>query len=123
MAAAYSDASGYAGGPTCTDANPGIPEPGEPFCFAAATDRAVRSWYRRELLWQQVRHARNHQESLFDKAVHWLAPVLFLLDGVAFIEFAEGAIASDLLAEGSITEEEATLAFERAENITCRIHE
>jgi hypothetical protein len=123
VAAAYEDASGYTGGPTCTDANPPDPEPGKPFCFAAATDRAVRSWYRREVLWQQERHETSTQESLFEKAVHWLAPIVFLLDGIAFLELAEESIASELLADESITQEDAALATERAEIITCRIRQ
>lgn len=124
IAAAYADAAGYNSftpGATCVDARP-PQEPGDPFCFAAATDRSVRAWYRRERLRQEVRHENPRSESAFAKLVHLLTPLLFVLDGVAFIELAEEAIASDLLADAAIEEDEAVMAAERADNLTCRIH-
>lgn len=121
VAAAYSDAAGYANAPTCKATDLPIPEPGKPFCFAAATDRSVRSWYHREVLWQEVRHPQAKETTAFEKLVRLLSPALFLFDGVALLELAEEAIASELLADEAIVEEEAALTAERAENITCRI--
>lgn len=123
IAAAYSDAAGYANAPTCTAANLPIPEPGTPFCFAAATDRSVRSWYHREILWQEVRHPQAKEATALEKLAHLLSPVFFLLDGIALLELAEEAIASELLADEAIVEEEAALTAARAENITCRIRQ
>lgn len=121
VAAAYSDAAGYANAPTCTATDLAIPEPGKPFCFAAATDRSVRSWYHREVLWQAVRHPRAKEATALEKLVRVFSPALFLLDGMALLELAEEAIASELLADEAIVEEEAALTSERAERITCRI--
>lgn len=123
IAAAYSDAAGYANGPTCAATDQPIPEPGQPFCFAAGTDRAVRSWYHREVLWQSVRHTQASEETAFGKLMHLLSPVLFLFDGIALLEVADEVIASELFAEKVIQEEEAVLAAGRTENMTCRIRQ
>lgn len=121
IAAAYSDAAGYANAPTCRAVDLPIPQPGEPFCFAAATDRSVRSWYHREVLWQAVRHPQAKEATAFEKLMQLFSPAFFLLDGIALLELAEEAIASELLADEAIVEEEAALPAERAKNITCRI--
>jgi hypothetical protein len=131
VAAAYSDAQGYYNSDGyCAGNEPRSGEPTDstatdyhrPLCFIAATDRAVQGWFRRQLRLEASgpRVHEQHSEG-FSHLLHWLGTVLILVDFAAFIETTEAVIADDLVTEGSITEEDATLASERATRLTCRI--
>jgi hypothetical protein len=50
-----------------------------------------------------------------------LNTVLLLADLAPFVETGEAAIVDEMLSRGELAEEEAALAEERANQLTCRI--
>lgn len=130
IAAAYRDARGYPMGPPChADASPvvgtaGTGAEGDPrdLCFVAATDRAVHRWYVNEVRFQAKPRPRHPAEQhSFFSAIALLA--LPLLEMVTMLEFVEAAAADELVAAESIAAEDAAVATERADLITCLIPE
>lgn len=132
VAAAYADAGGYfASERYCNGNKPGksaLSGPGTagyhaPLCFVAATDRAVQSWFRRQMRQEEasVRRAHDSPDEAERRVHFWFNTVLTLVDVAAFIEFAEAGIVNELSAEGALSEEEAAIAEERAAQLTCRI--
>ena len=132
VAAAYSDAHAYTnpagycrddgplpGAPTGADAT----EYHRPLCFIAATDRAVHSWYRREIRKQAASvHTAHQTPDRVDARVSlWINTVLLLTDLAPFVELGEAAVVEELASEGAIAEEDAAFARERANQLTCRI--
>jgi hypothetical protein len=132
VAAAYSDGRAYTnptgychkngplpGAPTGADAT----EYHRPLCFVAATDRAVHSWYRREIRVQAARVRMAHQtpDHVDARVSFWINTVLLLTDLAPFVEFGEAAVVEELAFEGGIAEEDAAFARERANQLTCRI--
>lgn len=126
-AAAYSDASGYVTGPLCAGHEPGPgvtrqwPTDAKPLCFIAASDRAVRAWYGQQLHDEAIRRPPYTEHSKLSNLLHWIGAALFIADFGAFIEVADSFIADDMLADGLIEEEDATLASDRASRLTCGI--
>jgi hypothetical protein len=132
VAAAYSDGRAYTnptgychkngplpGAPTGADAT----EYHRPLCFVAATDRAVHSWYRREIRVQAARVRMAHQtpDHVDARVSFWINTVLLLTDLAPFVEFGEAAVVEELAFEGGVAEEDAAFARERANQLTCRI--
>lgn len=128
-AAAYADRAGYAnarGFCTADQPSPWLPrrpaemEYHQPLCFIAATDRAVQSWYRRELRQEEalLRH-RGHTES--SPVMHLIIGVLAWVDVVSFIEIVEAVVAEDLVSIGTLDEADAEFAANRSTRLTCRI--
>lgn len=131
VAAAYRDADGYFMGAPCTpDALPdkqvaGSGQPGDyrDLCLVAATDRAVHRWYLQEMrnearLRPDRRHARSSQ-----LLASLIAMVMPLFEMANILEVMEAAVADDLLAADAIGVDEAEVAAERADLLTCRIPE
>jgi hypothetical protein len=132
VAAAYRDSAGYVNpkgycqgndpragepvGPDATDYN-------RPLCFVAATDRAVQSWFRRQMAEEASKVHLAHQAPDWAsiRFSFWLNTVLLLTDLAQFVESAEASIVDDMLSRGEVAEEEAALAEERANQLTCRI--
>ena len=132
VAAAYADAGGYLiPGGTCTGNDPGKHLPTEPtaikgatpLCFVAATDQAVRSWYRRKLRQEEasVRRAHHSPDEAQQRAQFWFGVVLTLIDVAGFVELAEADLVNELSTEGALPEEEAAVVQERADQLTCRL--
>jgi hypothetical protein len=92
----------------------------QPLCFIAATDRAVQSWYRRELRQEEaLLHHRGHTES--SPVMHLIIGVLAWVDVVSFIEIVEAVVAEDLVSIGTLDEADAEFAANRSTRLTCRI--
>ncbi|HEY4293815.1 hypothetical protein [Luteibacter sp.] len=129
-AAAYADADGYTRpGGYCSGNQPRPSAPdtwpiqsGSPLCFVAAHDRAVTAWYRWELRDEAVRRPPPPEQSGLSKLMHWVGVALLLIDGAAFMETIDAAVADDLAFEGALSDEEAELASRRASRLTCGIH-
>jgi hypothetical protein len=132
VAAAYADASGYFASERYCDGNkpgknalsgPGTIDYHAPLCFVAATERAVQSWFRKQMRQEEasVRSAHNSPDEAERRVHFWFNTVLTLVDVAAFVEFAEAHIVSELSTEGALSEEEAAIAEERAAQLTCRI--
>ncbi|NID16147.1 hypothetical protein [Luteibacter yeojuensis] len=126
VAAAYADAEGYVMvGGYCTGNEPRSdlphqwPRKAEPLCFVAANDRAVRAWYRQQLHLETISRPPEIEHSGLSRLMHWIGAALLVADFAAFIEVADSLIADDMLSEGLIEEEDAALAGERAERLTC----
>jgi hypothetical protein len=100
------------------------PEGAQPLCFVEANDRAVQSWYRRQLRIdaQRVSNDVNHGSG-FSHLLHWVSTVLVLIDFAAFVEVVDAVVADDLAAEGAISEADAEYAADRAHRLTCRIRQ
>ncbi|URL58217.1 hypothetical protein IM816_16730 [Luteibacter flocculans] len=123
-AAAYADANGYfttgghcSGNDARTDAYESIDED-DPLCFIAATDRAVKLWYKRRLHSEAIvhpPHATSHAG--FGELMFF---VLTLFDLPLAAEAEEAVAASELAGEGVLTEEEASFATSRA-SLTCGV--
>lgn len=127
VAAAYADRRGYFAAP-CSGDGPSRGQPmnqadmefHQPLCFIAATDRAVQSWYRREMRSEAAAlRSRGHEAS--SPLMHLIGTVLVLVDFVSFIEVIEEMVASDLASTGLMEEADAEFAAERANQLTCRI--
>jgi hypothetical protein len=134
VAAAYADAGGYfnsEGYCKGTEVNEKAPsgakafDDNTPLCFVAATDRAVQSWFRRQMRHEEasVRSAHNSPDEAERRVQFWFSAVLTLVDIAGFVEFAEAGLVDELSAEGALTEEEAAFAEERASQLTCRIRQ
>ena len=132
VAAAYSDARGYLnanGYCTGNEPTPGEPRRAEdidenrPLCFVAATDRAVHAWYRREMRKEaaDVRLAHQPKDWASERLSFLLNTVLLLTDLAPFFEFGEAAAVDEMIGEGALAEDEAALADERVNQLTCRI--
>ncbi|WP_413625174.1 hypothetical protein [Luteibacter sp. Lutesp34] len=126
IAAAYRDARGYVMGPPCqadgsasmSTAGTGVDGDRRDLCFAGATDRAVHRWYVEEVRFQARPRPRRPAEhdSLFS-AIALLA--LPLLEMASVLEFVEAVVADELVAAESIEAEDAAVAADRADLITC----
>ncbi|PTR35162.1 hypothetical protein C8J98_101425 [Luteibacter sp. OK325] len=132
VAAAYSDARGYLNtSGYCQGNEPRSREPrsaediekNRPLCFVAATDRAVHSWYRRQMREEAKGVRRAHQPTDWAsvRLSFLINTVLFLGDLAPFFEFGEAAAIEELVGEGALAEDEAALAEERVNQLTCRI--
>lgn len=130
VAAAYTDRDGYLSPRAlCRGFEPGPGQPRKradmdghrPLCFVAATDRAVQSWYRRELREDHLALKRRHAAS--SPVMRMIGTVLALVDVVSFIEVVEAAVAEDLAAASAIDEVDAGLASDRASQLSCRIRQ
>lgn len=132
LAAAYTDAGGYVGGPYCSADAPSKGQPTgadalafhRPLCFVAATDRGVFAWYRAEVRDAAERerlHRRSTPEGHFGELLHWIGTALLVADFAGFVETIEAVVADDLAFDGLITEEEASLSAMRAKRLQCRI--
>lgn len=132
VAAAYRDAAGYVNSKGYCRANdPRMGEPigsdateyNRPLCFVAATDRAVQAWFRRQMAEEasKVRLAHQAPDWASIRFSFWLNTVLLLADLAPFVETGEAAIVDEMLSRGELAEEEAALAEERANQLTCRI--
>jgi len=131
VTAAYADSKGYYSSRAfcANDAPaPGQPlgadalEADRPLCFIAATDRGVHAWFRRQLRIDALRlriHENTHNG--FAHLAHLLGTVLILMDFVSFVEIADALVADRLAVEGSIDDDTAALASERADRLMCRI--
>lgn len=133
VAAAYADAGGYLNPKGYCRGNE--PRPGEPvgsdaseyhrpLCFIAATDRAVQSWFRRQMRHEasDVRLAHQAPDRVSARVSFWLNTVLVLVDLAPFVELGEAAVIDEMVAEGALAEDDAAFAEERASQLTCRIH-
>lgn len=132
VAAAYADARGYKnpyGYCLGNDPYPGEPvgsdatDYNRPLCFIAATDRAVQSWFRRQMRKEasDIRLSHQASDSVSARLSFWLNTVLVLTDLAPFVEIGEAVAVDGLLSEGALTEEEAAFAEERVNQLTCRI--
>lgn len=129
-AAAYADQAGYAnaqGFCTADQPSPWLPrhpaemEYHQPLCFIAATDRAVQSWYRRELRREQaILHRHGHATS--SPVMNLIVGVLAWIDMVSFIEIVEAVVAEDLVGAGALDKADAEFAVDRSTRLTCRIN-
>lgn len=132
VAAAYADARGYINPYGYCLGNE--PYPGEPagaiaddyhrpLCFIAATDRAVHSWFRRQMRKEAADIRLSHQASdgVSARLSFWLNTVLVLTELAPFVEIADAAAVDGLVSEGALTDEEAAYAEERLSQLTCRI--
>jgi len=129
VAAAYRDAEGYfAGGPCQADGTPaarfaGTGAAGDPrdLCFVAATDRAVHRWYLAEARAQSRPRPRETPPSGM-AALGVLVGVVFpLLELASVLEVTEAVIADDLASARALAAEDAEIAAERADLLTCRL--
>lgn len=132
VAAAYADARGYknpSGYCQGNDPRPGEPigsdatEYNRPLCFVAATDRAVQSWFRRQMRQEasDVRLAHEAPDRVSERISFWLNTVLALTDLAPFVETSEAAAVEDLVSKGALAEDDAAFAEERASQLACRI--
>ena len=132
VAAAYSDARGYLNANGYCKGNeprPGEPrraediEENRPLCFVAATDRAVHAWYRRQMRKEaaDVRLVHQSKDWASERLSFLLNTVLLLTDLAPFFEFGEAAAVDEMIGEGALAEDEAALAEERVNQLTCRI--
>jgi hypothetical protein len=129
VAAAYRDAEGYfIGAPCRPDGSPsphvaGTGLAGDPrdLCFVAATDRAVHRWYVDEVRAQArpVRHAP--EPSGLARLATVLALAFPLIEMAGALEVVEAAVADDLAGVEALSAEDAELASERADLLSCRI--
>lgn len=130
VAAGYIDASYDFGYCESTDFHampaPDYSKPGAPtpLCLVEATDRAVQSWYRRQLRADAAGFRKDvGGESGFSHLLHIATTVLLLIDFAGFVEVIDAVVAGDLAAEGAISEADAEFAGERANRLTCRIRQ
>lgn len=132
VAAAYADAGGYFnsnGYCQGNDVRPGEPigrdatEYHRPLCFIAATDRAVQSWFRRQMRHEAslIRGAHASHDETARRLESWFGTVLLLVDVAGFVEIGEANLVNEMRAEEAITDDEAAIAEERADQLTCRI--
>lgn len=132
VAAAYADAAGYFNHHGYCKGNepnpreptgPGASEYDRPLCFVAATDRAVQSWFRRQMRHEAalVKSAHESRDETATRLVSWFSNVLLLIDLAGFVEFGEAGLLGEMSTEGSLAEEEAAFAEERANQLTCRL--
>ncbi|HVI54724.1 MAG TPA: hypothetical protein VM621_06695 [Luteibacter sp.] len=132
VAAAYRDAKGYinANG-YCLGNEPHPREPSgsdateynRPLCFVAATDRAVQSWFRRQMREEasSVRLAHQATDTASARLSFWLNTVLVLTDLAPFVEIGEAAVVDEMVGAGALAEDGAAFAEDRANQLTCRI--
>jgi hypothetical protein len=131
VAAAYSDAAGYLNrNGYCAGNEPNSREPrgpeaeayNRPLCFVAATDRAVQSWFRRQMRHEAalVKSAHASRDETATRLVNWFGTVLLLIDLAGFVEIGEAGLLGEMSTEGGLAEEEAAFAEERANQLTCR---
>jgi hypothetical protein len=125
-ARAYFNTKGYCRGNDLRPLEPvgqAATEYDRPLCFVAATDRAVQSWFRRQMRKEasDVRLAHQATDEASARLSFWLNTVLVLADLAPFVEFGEAAVVEGMVADGDVTEEEASFAEERASQLTCRI--
>jgi hypothetical protein len=132
VAAAYSDAEGYLNyRGYCVGNEPNPREPRgpdaeayqRPLCFVAATDRAVQSWFRRQMRHEAalVKSAHESRDETAARLANWFGNVLLLIDLAGFVEIREAGLVEEMSTEGGIAEEEAAFAEERANQLTCRL--
>lgn len=126
IAAAYRDARGYVTGPPChVDGSPvpstagtGLEGDRRDLCFAGATDRAVHRWYVEEVRFQaKPRPLRPPASNSLFSAIALMA--LPLLELAPVLEFVEAAVADELVAAESIAAEDAAVASDRVDLMTC----
>ncbi|HEY4293817.1 hypothetical protein [Luteibacter sp.] len=129
VAAAYRDAEGYfVGSPCRPDGSPaanvaGTGMPGDPrdLCFVAATDRAVHRWYLDEVRAQAIPRRDRPEPNGLARLTGLLSLAFPLLEWVTAIEVVEAIIADDLVSAEALSVEDAEVASERADLISCRI--
>lgn len=129
VAAAYRDAEGYFVGAPCY-AN-GTPAPnvagtgaaGDPrdLCFVAATDRAVHRWYLEEARAQSRPRAREMPRNGMALLGAIIGVVFPLLEFASALEVTEAVVADDLVSTRALAVEDAEIAAERADLLTCRL--
>lgn len=117
----YCEKNDFRAAPPGDDPPSGIPQP---LCLVEATDRAVQSWYRRQLRVdaERISNEVDHGGG-FSHLLHWVSTVLVLIDFAAFVEVVDTLVADDLAAEGAISEADADYAADRAHRLTCRIRQ
>ncbi|WP_213949828.1 hypothetical protein [Luteibacter sp. dw_328] len=132
VAAAFADAGGYLNPHGyCRGNDPHPDEPtradaiddNRPLCFVAATDRAVQSWFRRQMRHEAslIRKAHENRDETATRLMAWFSGALLLIDLAGFVEMGEAGLLGEMSAEGAIPEEEAAYAEERANQLTCRL--